>query len=89
MVRGSGGEQTVWVHTRAERFERRTVRAQALSADRVALISGIAAGERVVTEGAGLLAQVRWEMFDFIIQTSLRQRLMVLGLSCFWWSTAP
>jgi RND family efflux transporter MFP subunit len=59
VVRGSGGEQTVWVHTRAERFERRTVRAQALSADRVALISGIAAGERVVTEGAGLLAQVR------------------------------
>ena len=59
VVRGSAGEQTVWVHTRAERFERRTVRAQALSAERTALISGIATGERVVTEGASLLAQVR------------------------------
>ena len=49
----------VWVHTGAEKFERRTVRAQALSADSTAVTSGIAAGERVVTQGASLLAQVR------------------------------
>ena len=59
VVRGGGGDQAVWVHTTAEKFERRTVRAQALSADSTALISGIAAGERVVTQGASLLAQVR------------------------------
>ena len=59
VVRGGGGDQAVWVHTTAEKFERRTVRAQALSADSTALTSGIAAGERVVTQGASLLAQVR------------------------------
>lgn len=59
VVRGAGGDQAVWVHTGAEKFERRTVRAQALSADSTALTSGIAAGERVVTQGASLLAQVR------------------------------
>ena len=59
VVRGGGGDQAVWVHTTAEKFERRTVRAQALSADSTALTSGIASGERVVTQGARLLAQVR------------------------------
>jgi hypothetical protein len=48
----------VWVHTGAEKSERRTVRA-GLSADSTALTSGIAAGERVVTQGASPLAQVR------------------------------
>ena len=56
---GGAGDQTVWVHTSAEKFERRTVHAQPLSADSTALTSGIAAGERVVTQGASLLAQVR------------------------------
>jgi RND family efflux transporter MFP subunit len=59
VVRAGGGDQAVWVHTTAEKFERRTVRAQALSADSTAVTSGIAAGERVVTQGASLLAQVR------------------------------
>lgn len=59
VVRAATGEQTAWVHTSAERFERRAVRAQALDADRAVITSGIAQGERVVTEGASLLAQVR------------------------------
>ncbi len=59
VVRGAGGDQAVWVHTTAEKFERRTVRTQALSAESAAVTSGIAAGERVVTQGASLLAQVR------------------------------
>ena len=58
-MRGGGGAQAVWLHTTAEKFERRTVRAQALSAESTAVTSGIAAGERVVTQGASLLAQVR------------------------------
>lgn len=59
VVRTAGGEQIAWVHTDAERFERRAVRAQPLDADRAVITTGIAAGERVVTEGASLLAQVR------------------------------
>ncbi|MCZ2407654.1 MAG: efflux RND transporter periplasmic adaptor subunit [Burkholderiales bacterium] len=59
LARASDGTQTVWVHTSAERFERRTVQAAALDAERVVLTSGIAPGERIVTQGAGLLAQVR------------------------------
>lgn len=59
LSRASDGTQTVWVLTSAERFERRTVQVDALDATRVVLTSGIAPGERIVTQGSGLLAQVR------------------------------
>jgi hypothetical protein len=49
----------VWVHTAAERFVQRPVTAQALGALELAVTQGLAQGERVVTDGAALLAQVR------------------------------
>ena len=57
--RSSAGDTVVWVHIAPERFVQRPVRAQALSAQAVALTMGVKSGERVVSEGANLLAQVR------------------------------
>ena len=59
LVRNASGEPVVWVHTEAERFAQKRVRAQPLDAGRVAVISGLTEGERVVTSGAAALAQVR------------------------------
>lgn len=59
LVRNAGGEPIVWVHEEAERFVQKRVRSQPLDAARVAVISGIAEGERIVTSGAAALAQVR------------------------------
>ena len=59
LVRNASGETVVWVHDEAERFVQKRVRSQPLDAARVAVVSGIAEGERVVTSGAAALAQVR------------------------------
>ena len=59
LVKVSAGETAVWVRDGAERFVLRKVSVAPLDATRAAAISGIGKGERVVTEGAGLLAQVR------------------------------
>lgn len=59
LVKGSANQASVWVHTTPERFVLRTVSAQALDAGRVVVTNGLASGERVVIEGAGLLAQVK------------------------------
>ncbi len=59
LVRNTSGETVVWVHDEAERFVQKRVRSQPLDAARVAVVSGIAEGERVVTSGAAALAQVR------------------------------
>ena len=59
LVKTATGETAVWVHTAAERFVRRPVTAQALGALELAVTQGLAQGERVVTDGAALLAQVR------------------------------
>lgn len=59
LSRNGAGEMVVWVHAEAERFVPRAVRFDVLDAATVAVTSGIRNGERVVTEGAGLLAQVR------------------------------
>lgn len=53
------GETVIWVHREAERFEARRVTQRPLDAARVAIGSGLKAGERVVVEGATLLSQVR------------------------------
>lgn len=55
----SAGDTVVWVHTEPERFEQRRISQRALDADRVAVGEGLEAGDRVVTSGATLLAQVR------------------------------
>lgn len=53
------GETAVWIHAEAERFIARKVRVQSLDAANVAITEGLHDGDRVVTEGAGLLSQVR------------------------------
>ena len=59
MARVGAGETAVWVHAEAERFIARKVRTQPLDAANVAVIDGLHDGDRVVTEGASLLSQVR------------------------------
>ena len=59
VTRNAAGETVVWVHEDPERFEPRRVRPEPLGADTVAVREGLKAGERVVTGGAALLAQVR------------------------------
>jgi hypothetical protein len=59
VARNSAGDTVVWVHIAPERFAQRRVNAQPLDASAVALSTGIVTGERVVTDGANLLAQVR------------------------------
>lgn len=58
-VKAGAGETAVWVRDGAERFIQRRVKVAPLDAARVAVVDGLADGERVVTAGAGLLAQVR------------------------------
>jgi len=59
LTRNSAGDTVAWVHAGAETFVAKKVRFQALDGATVALIEGIAAGDRVVTAGAPALAQVR------------------------------
>lgn len=59
LVKGNANQVSVWVHTAAERFVLRKVDTQAVDAGNVVVTSGLAGGERVVVEGAALLAQVK------------------------------
>ena len=59
LARDAAGRRIVWVHHDAERFGPRPVRHEPLGAERIAVRDGLAAGERVVVEGAGLLSQIR------------------------------
>ena len=57
--RNAAGESIVWLHTAPERFTPRVVRARPLDARSVLVTEGLQAGDRVVTQGASLLVQVR------------------------------
>ena len=59
VVRTGNGQDVVYEHTTAERYEARQVRTTPLDGSRVLLAVGIGAGKRVVTQGAELLDQVR------------------------------
>jgi len=59
LLRSQSGLPIVWVKTEPERFEPRLVRAEALDGDRVTLLDGVKPDDRVVTEGATLLNQIR------------------------------
>ncbi len=59
VVRSAGNQDIVWVHTGAEAFVPRTVRTVPLDGANVSVVDGLKAGERVVTEGAALVNQVR------------------------------
>ena len=55
----NSGETAVWVHAGPERFVARKIRTQPLDAVNIAVIDGLHDGDRVVTDGASLLSQVR------------------------------
>jgi cobalt-zinc-cadmium efflux system membrane fusion protein len=59
VVRNAANQEIVWVKLRAERFQPRPVRTQTLDGTRIAVIDGLAGGERVVVHGAALLNQIR------------------------------
>ena len=59
VVRSQNGQDLVFEHSSAERFEPRSVRVEPLDGDRVLVVSGLKPGVRIVTQGAELLDQVR------------------------------
>lgn len=59
VVRNASNQDMVWVHTGAEVFQPRTVRLSPLDGNTVAIVDGLKAGDRVVTQGAPLVNQVR------------------------------
>ena len=59
IVKNQSNLDTVWVHTGAEQFEARAVSQIALDGATVSITSGLKAGDRVVTQGAPLVNQVR------------------------------
>lgn len=59
IIMDSTGKPAVWIRDGAERFVLRPVRTAPLSGREIAVLEGVAAGERVVTQGAAALALVR------------------------------
>ena len=59
LVRNTNGQDVVYEHVSAERFEPRPVRVEPLDGDRVFIATGLVAGKRLVVQGAELLGQVR------------------------------
>ena len=59
VVKNPSNQNAVWVKTAPERFEMRTVIIEPLDATRLAVTSGLKAGDRVVVQAANLLNQIR------------------------------
>lgn len=59
VMKNSRGETIAWVHVSAERFMPKKVDVQPLDANTVVVLAGLHDGDRVVTQGAALLAQIR------------------------------
>ena len=59
VVKNASNQDMVWVHTGAETFVPRFVRATALTGSTLSITDGLKAGDRVVTQGAPLINQVR------------------------------
>ncbi len=59
IVKNPSNQNIVWVVERPEQFVPRVVRFAPLDGSRVLVLSGLQSGERVVTDGAPLLNQVR------------------------------
>jgi hypothetical protein len=59
VVRTGAGQDVVYEHASAERFNARPVRVVPLDGQRVLVVAGLEPGRRVVTQGAELLDQVR------------------------------
>ena len=59
VVRNSAGQDLVYDHVAAERFARRPVRIEPLDGQRVLISEGLAAGARIVVQGAELIDHIR------------------------------
>jgi len=59
LMKNPSNQQIVWIKSAPERFEPRVVTVAPLDGASVAVTAGLKAGERVVTDGAGLLNQIR------------------------------
>lgn len=59
IVKSASNQDMVWAHTGAETFSPRPVRVAPLDGASVSVVDGLKAGERVVTQGAALVNQVR------------------------------
>jgi len=59
VVRSASGQPIVWQHESPQRFIARPVRTQALDGNTVLVLAGVEPEARIVTDGAGLLNQVR------------------------------
>ncbi|MHB1358912.1 MAG: efflux RND transporter periplasmic adaptor subunit [Rhodocyclaceae bacterium] len=59
VVRNPANEPIVWIKSGAHRFVPQPVRFRTLDAERVVITHGLGADNRVVTEGAALVAQIR------------------------------
>ena len=59
LMKSPANQTIVWVKTAAERFEPRAVTTETLDGVNVAVTSGLQAGDRVATQGATLINQVR------------------------------
>jgi len=59
VVRSGSGETIVWLHVSAERFVPKKVKVQPLDGNTVAVLEGLHDGDRLVTQGAALLSQIR------------------------------
>ncbi|HYD68557.1 efflux RND transporter periplasmic adaptor subunit [Azospirillum sp.] len=59
VVRNAGGQPIVWQHDSPQRFVARPVRTQPVDAETVLVLAGVEPEARIVTDGAGLLNQIR------------------------------
>jgi len=59
VVRGANGQDFVFEHVSAERFQPRPVRIEPLDGERVLIAAGIGLEKRIVVQGAELLDQIR------------------------------
>lgn len=59
IIRAANGEEVVYVHMAPEVFAPRAVRTAPLDGEQVLIVAGVEPGERVVTQGAELLGQLR------------------------------
>ena len=59
LMKNAANQTVVWVKTAPERFEARVVTVEPLDGATVAVTSGLKAGDRVATQGATLINQVR------------------------------
>jgi membrane fusion protein, heavy metal efflux system len=59
LMKNPSNQTIVWVKTAPEKFEPRAVTVEPLDGVNVAVTSGLKAGDRVATQGATLINQVR------------------------------